>query len=90
MKPLLYCPHPSPQSQMPSFTLGAEWRACTCLFKPHAVRVVYLFTTCDVTTHPCSVGRGSASRWGKVELRINAARDKQKKGFTTGTLTRAW
>lgn len=27
-----------------------------CCFKPHAVKVVYLFVTFDVTTHPCLRG----------------------------------
>lgn len=28
-----------------------------CCFKPHAVKVVYLFVPRDVTTHPCLRGR---------------------------------
>lgn len=36
------------------------WSEKQCCFKPHAVKVVYLFVTSDVTTHPCLGGGGAA------------------------------
>ena len=43
-----------------------------CCFKPHAVKVVYLFVTSDVTTHPCTRGaspRRTSTAAGKSEPR---------------------
>lgn len=40
---------------------GSEIGGKQCCFKPHAVKVVYLFVTSDVTTHPCLGGGGGAA-----------------------------
>lgn len=42
-----------PHAGSPSIQRSGAKRCC---FKPHAVKVVYLFVTSDVTTHPCLTG----------------------------------
>lgn len=61
-------------------------QAKRCCFKPHAVKVVYLFVTFDVTTHPClrgaalpvmSTGAGQAQP-GSTEMSPTTAQENRQ------------
>lgn len=60
--PPIETPHVSNVNAVTPHTVSidSEIRGKRCCFKPHAVKVVYLFLTSDVTTHPCLRGRLSA------------------------------